>query len=60
MKRYFDLPGQRLTCELDILDGTGACTAPIGIFKKYFKDDDVREVTKKEYDKLSKEYQGNN
>ncbi|ADZ82686.1 hypothetical protein [Cellulosilyticum lentocellum] len=58
MKRYFDLQGLRLTAELDIVNGSDAATAGIDTFKKYFKCDDVREVDRVEYKRLSKEYQG--
>lgn len=51
MKKYYDLIGQRLVACLDWEKGYGS----FGQAQKYF-DCEIREITKKEFDKLREEY----
>lgn len=53
MKRYFNLPTSKLVCELVIKEG---CNPSIDEIKKYLKTDDIVEVSRKEYNRLVKEY----
>lgn len=54
MKKYYDLIGERLVACLDWEDGYGT----INQAKKYFGCE-IKEITKKEFDKLGKEYSSN-
>ncbi len=51
MKKYYDLVGQRLVACLDWEKGYGSLEQA----QKYF-DCEIREITKKEFDKLGEEY----
>ena len=51
MKKYYDLVGQRLVACLDWEKGHGSLDQA----QKYF-DCEIREITKKEFDKLGEEY----
>lgn len=51
MKKYYDLVGQRLVACLDWEKGYGS----IEQAKKYF-DCEIKEITKKEFDRLGEEY----
>jgi len=57
MKRYFDIHDQKITAQLDIVEGSPAATASIEAFKKYFKSKDVRELTLSQYRRLSVQYE---
>lgn len=54
MKKYYDLVGQRLVACLDWEKGYGS----IEQAQKYF-DCEIREITKKEFDRLGEEYSSN-
>lgn len=54
MKKYYDLVGQRLVARLDWGKGCGSLEQA----QKYF-DCEIREITKKEFDKLGEEYSNN-
>jgi hypothetical protein len=54
MKRYFDMAKDRLTLEIDV-DQAGALYT-IEQIEKTLKITGLREIGKKEYNKLSKEY----
>lgn len=54
MKRYFDIPQSRLTLQLEVTEAGMKYTVDELEEKLNFKG--LREVDKKEYNKLSKEY----
>ena len=55
MKKYYDLYKSRLVCELDFEEGADMS---IEVVKRYLKTDDVREISKNEFNKLGEEYSG--
>jgi hypothetical protein len=56
MKRYFDIPQSRLTLQLDVtVEGMKYSVEQI---EKEMKVTGLREVDRKEYNKLTKEYGG--
>lgn len=54
MKRYFDVVGKRLTLEIDVIDEGEKLT--VEQISKHFKTD-LKEIDKKEYNRLCKEYE---
>ena len=54
MKKYYDLYNERLLAILNWNKGCGSLEDA----KKYFKSNDVREITRKEFNRLEKEYCG--
>lgn len=54
MKKYYDLYTERLLAVLDWNKGYGS----LEDVKKHFKTNDVREITRKEFNRLEKEYCG--
>ncbi|WP_180270486.1 hypothetical protein [Clostridium paraputrificum] len=52
MKRYYELIGERLVCELNFKKGY---TPTLEAVKKYVGSD-VREIDKEEFNKLAEEY----
>jgi len=54
MKRYFDVVGQKLTLELDVTKEGAKLT--VDEIEKNLKIKNLREVNRKEYNKLGKEY----
>jgi hypothetical protein len=54
MKRYFDIPQSRLTLQLDVTAEGMKYT--VSELEENLKLEDLREVDRKEYNKLSKEY----
>lgn len=57
MKRYFDIHDKKCTAQLNIIDGSPASKASVDEFKKYFKSDDVRELTLSQYRRLTVQYE---
>lgn len=52
VKKYYDLYNERLLAVLDWNKGYGSLEDA----KKHFKTDNVREITRKEFNRLEKEY----
>ena len=55
MKRYFDDEKEKVTLEIDV-DKVGGTYTVEQLNRKF--DTDLREIDKKEYDKLNKKYLG--
>lgn len=58
MKRYFDIHDQKITAQLEIEEGSPESTAPAEKFQKFFKSNDVREITLGQYRRLTVQYGG--
>lgn len=54
MKRYFDIPGERLTLQIDV--NAVGMKYTVEQIEKATGVTGLREVDRKEYNKLSKEY----
>lgn len=57
MKRYFEIIGERLTVELDVTP-QGAILSVEEIEKEFGNVSKLRELTQKEFNKLTSEYKG--
>lgn len=55
MKRYFDVHDQCITASL-IINDDSQLDAPADDLKKYFKSEDVREITLSQYRRVSEQY----
>lgn len=58
MKRYFDVPDQKLVVWFEIQSGSLASVAGVEVFEKQFNAK-MREIDKAEYSKLKKDYTSN-
>lgn len=56
MKRYFDVPEQRVVVEFEMVEGSPAATASTEVFEKEFKTKMI-EISKEGHKRLSKEYE---
>lgn len=56
MKKYYDIPGDKLVAMLDWKPGHGDLEQA----KKYLGDDNIREITKTEFNRLGEEYASGN
>lgn len=54
MKRYFDITGERLTLELEVTKEGMKHT--VEDLRKMLKIPNLKEITRKEYNRLGKEY----
>lgn len=54
MERYFDIPSERLTLQIDV--NALGMKYTVEQIEKAIRITGLREVDKKEYDKLNKEY----
>lgn len=52
MNKYYDMPNLKMVTILEWKDGFLSLEGA----KKYFLDEDIREITKDEYDVLKKKY----
>jgi len=57
MKRYFDLHTQKVVAMLEIESDSPASKTGVDSFKKYFSDDDTREITLYQYRRLKVQYE---
>jgi len=55
MKRYFDVPDQKLVVWFEMKDGSLACFAGVEVFERQFQCK-MKEITEEEYKRLKKEY----
>ena len=56
MKKYYDIPNERLVCMLDWEEGFGSLEQA----KRFFGTENVREITKAEFNRLGEEYASGN
>lgn len=52
MRKYYDIPDERLVCMINWENGYGTLKQA----KKYFNNDNVREISLKEFNELGEEY----